>query len=35
MKDSEGIKAAAKICRQTKAGIPCVKEIDQLKPCFA
>jgi hypothetical protein len=35
MKDPEGIKVAAKKCRETKAGIPCVKEIAQLKPCLA
>ena len=34
-KDSDAIKASAKICHEKKGGLACLKDIPQLKPCFA
>ena len=34
-KDSKGIKTEMKKCFDKKGGLPCVKAIAQLQPCFA
>ena len=34
-KEGESIKEAAKLCHEKKGGPDCMKDIAQLKPCFA